>query len=186
MDPTILLEALSELKRERKISSDDIELRFFGKFIIYDPIVLANQYGLQDIIKTYDFIPFEESIQKQMESTVLLVLAWNDPRSAGTLPAKIFDYMGAGRPILAIAYRDGDINQLISESGTGVVVNETSQVKEILIKWLSEFRQFGKITSYYNPKNEVIKRYSRREGTRKLSQIFDQVLLERTQPKFPK
>jgi glycosyltransferase involved in cell wall biosynthesis len=184
-DPTMLFEALSELKREGKISSDDIEVRFFGKFVFFDPSILANKYGLQNIIKTYDFIPFEESIQKQMESTVLLLLAWNDPRSDGGLTSKLFEYMGAGKPILAFAYQGGDLKQLIYESGTGVVVNETSQVKAILIKWLSEFKQYGKIASYYDPKNEVIKRYSRREGTRKLSQIFDQVLLERTQHKLP-
>jgi glycosyltransferase involved in cell wall biosynthesis len=93
--------------------------------------------------------------------------------------------MGAGKPILAIAYQGGDLDQLLRDSGTGIVVNRTDQVKEILIKWLYEFKKYGKVISYFDPKNEVIKRYSRKEGTRKLAQIFDQVLLDKTQRKPP-
>jgi hypothetical protein len=185
MDPTALFEALSELKREGIITSNDIEVRFFGKYVYYDPAILSHKYDLEGIIKTYGFVPFEESIQKQEESSVLLLLAWNDRRSEGVLTSKIFDYMGAGKPILAIAYQGGDLDQLLRDSGTGIVVNRTDQVKEILIKWLYEFKKYGKVISYFDPKNEVIKRYSRKEGTRKLAQIFDQVLLDKTQRKPP-
>jgi len=49
------------------------------------------------------FIPLKESIKKQKESSALLLLGWNDPQAAGDITSKFFEYMGAGKPILAIS-----------------------------------------------------------------------------------
>ena len=176
LDPTPLVEALDELKRKGIISSDDVELRFFGKFIYDIPSRLAKKHCLEDIIKTYDFVPFKESINRQQESTVLLVSVWIDPRGEGIHSAKFFEYLGAGRPILAIAPKGGEIDKLLQESGTGIVANKANEIEEILVKWLGEFKRFGNILSYYNPNSEVIRRLSRKEGTKKLAGVLDEVV----------
>jgi glycosyltransferase involved in cell wall biosynthesis len=175
IDPTPLFEALAELKKEGTISPDNIEVRFFGKFLVHDPIALSKQYSLDGIVKTYGFIPFNESIKKQKESTILLLMVWNDPLAAGVVTSKIFEYMAAQKPVLAIGYHGGSLENLMRESGIGIVVNKASQVKEILTKWLGEFEQNGKIASYYDPNIGVIKGYTRKEETKKLAQIFDEV-----------
>lgn len=175
-NPTPLFEALTELKKEGTISADNFEVRFFGKFLVLHPSVLSKEYGLEDIVKTNPFIPLDESILKQKESTVLLHLGWDDPRAEGELSSKIFEYLGAARPVLAIAYKGGNLNSLLGESGTGIVVNSATEIKEILTKWLAEYKNYGKIVSYYHPKPDLIKTYTRKEGTRKLADIFDYVL----------
>jgi len=175
IDLTPLFEALAELKTEGTISSDNIDVRFFGRFLINDPGVLSKKYCLEDIVKTYGFIPFKESIKKQKESTILLLLLRNDPNAEGIITSKLFEYMAAGKPVLAIGYQYGSLNLLMHESGIGTVVNKTIQVKEILTKWINEFEQHHEIISYYAPRPEVIKRYSRKEETKKLANIFDDV-----------
>lgn len=177
LDPTPLFEALANLKQERIISSDNIEVRFFGIFQINNPTVLSKRYDLEDIIKTYGFIPFNESIKKQKESTILLMLGWNDYKFSGYLTSKIFEYMAAGRPILAITYDGSDLAQLIEESGSGIVANNANQIKEILTKWLGEFTQYKKIDSYIDRKPQVIAHYSRKEETKELANILNEVCL---------
>jgi len=174
-DPTPLFEAIAELKQEDKISPDDLEVRFFGRNVAETIPPLVEKYRLREFVKTYGFVPFKESIRRQKESTALLLLEWNDPRAEGTLTGKIFEYMGARRPILAIAFKGGEIDNVLLKSGCGVVANEVSEIKGILTKWLDEFRQYGKIVSFYHPNNEVIRSYTRREQARKLAEAFHNV-----------
>lgn len=63
---------------------------------------LAAQYALQSIVQVHDSIPYKEALRAQREADVLLLLLWNDPREKGIYTGKLFEYIGAGRPILAI------------------------------------------------------------------------------------
>ncbi len=175
-DPTPLFEAVAALKQEGSITPDDLEICFFGSDIGDMLPPLVEKYGLHDYVKMYGFIPFKESIRKQKESSVLLLLSWNDPRDEGTLTAKVFEYMGARRPILALGFRGGAIDKLLREGGCGILANEASEIKSILIKWLEEFKKHGEITSFYYPDEKVIKNYTRREQTRKLAEVFNGVV----------
>ncbi|MCL0096233.1 glycosyltransferase [Thermodesulfovibrionales bacterium] len=175
-DPTPLFKAITELKHEGQLSTDDFEVRFFGSNVaeILSPPI--EKYCLQELVKVYSLVPFKESIKKQKESVVLLLLRWNDPRDKGMYTGKFFEYLGAGRPILAMAFKGGEIDKLLIKSGCGIVLNEPDEIKALLLKWLQEFRQYGEIISHYKPNWEVVKQYTRREQTRKLAAAFDKVV----------
>ncbi|MCL5071059.1 MAG: hypothetical protein M1308_09205, partial [Actinobacteria bacterium] len=65
------------------------------------------------MIKINKYIPFKESVKIQKESSVLLLLEWNHYLAKDVLTGKIFEYIGAKRPILAIGYKYGAINKII-------------------------------------------------------------------------
>lgn len=175
-DPTPLFQAIAELRQEGRISPDDLEVRFFGSNVAETLSPSIKKYRLQELVRIYGFVPFKESIKKQKESTVQLLLGWNDPRGKGTYTAKIFEYLGAARPVLAIAFKGGEIDRLLARTGGGILATEVGEIKEILLKWVDEFRQYGRISSYYNPNQEIIKHYTRREQARKLAIAFDEVI----------
>jgi Glycosyltransferase Family 4 len=177
-DPEPLFQVLAELKREGIVSSSSIEVRFFGRFLVNNPAILSIKYDIADIVHVHGFIPLKESIKKQKESSALLLLGWNDPQAAGDITSKFFEYMGAGKPILAIAYQGGELNQLIQKADVGVIVNTPIQIKELLLRWLTEFKQYGKVISYFHPNNEVVKHYTRKEETKELACILNQVSLK--------
>jgi hypothetical protein len=102
-------------------------------------------------------------------------MSWNDPRSTGTLSGKLYEYIGAGKPILALTFKDGEVYKLLQETGCGVIVNDVSEIKSVLMKWLKEFKDEGKITSFYHPNKDNIKKYTRREQARKLAELFEKV-----------
>jgi len=93
----------------------------------------------------------------------------------GTFTAKVFEYLGAARPIMALAFKGGVIDRLLRESGCGVVVNDKSKIKMLLLKWREESRKNGKLTSYFCPNTDIIKKYTRKEQTRRLAEVFDRV-----------
>lgn len=175
-DPSPLFEAISQLRQEGEIIPGNFEVRFFGSNVsdIISPLI--KDYSLQQFVNIYDFVPFHESIKKQKESTVLLLLAWNDQKEKGVYTAKIFEYLGATRPILVIGSKGSVIDELLGRTGSGVIAIEVEEIKEILTDWLSEFRLYRNIISHYTPKQEVIKLYTRKEQARKLAEIFNKVL----------
>lgn len=175
-DPTPLFKAIAELRQEGRISPGDLEVRFFGSNVTANISPLIQEYNLAELVKIYGFISFKESIKAQKESSVLLLLEWNDPRGKGTSTAKIFEYLGAGRPILAIAFKGGVIDNLLLESGCGLVLTELDEIKALILEWLQEFRQHREILSHYKPNWSIVKQYTRREQARKLAEAFDEVV----------
>lgn len=174
-DPTPLFEAVRDLKESGKISPENFEIRFFGSSLNTLP-PLIGKYRLGDVVKVCGFIPLQESIIKQKESTILLFLEWTDPLVKGVYTGKIFEYIGARRPVLAIAYDDykgGVVEELLLESGTGILVSEVEPIKNILCKWLEEWQQSGKIVSHWKPAGNVIKRFTRKRQTQKLAQLLE-------------
>ncbi len=174
-DPATLFEAVKELRENGKILPDDFEIRFFGGASLKTLLPLIERCRLEDMVRVYDSVPFKESIKKQKESTILLLLEWDNPAASGTLTGKLYEYLGAGRPILAIAYKSGAIDRLLQETSTGILVNKVETMKSVLCSWLEEWHQLGKVISYWNPDLEAINRYTRREQTGKLAQLLEEV-----------
>lgn len=171
----LLFKAIYELRQEENISADEFEVRFFGGKSLLSLSPFVERYNLKDIVNIHNFIPFQESIRRQEESTVLLLPSWSDPRDEGTLTGKIHQYLGARKPILAIGFKGGAIDELLTETGTGVVVSTVDEIKSILSLWLREFSQSKNISSYYRP-NANIYRYTWRQQTQRLIQLFEQKL----------
>jgi glycosyltransferase involved in cell wall biosynthesis len=172
-DPAPLFKAISELKREDGISIDKVEVRFFGVNVreVISPMV--KEYGLDDIVKVYGLIPYRESLIRQRESTVLLLLTWNNLEDKGIYTGKVFEYLGAGRPVLAIGLTGSVVDELLNKTGSGMVVNEVEEIKAILINWMREFKTYGEIKYRYSPKPEVISQYTRREQAKQLAAVLN-------------
>lgn len=56
-------------------------------------------------------------------SGALLYIGGSDPRNRRNLPSKLYDYIGAGRPILALVDLSFRVAKLISDNGFGVVAD---------------------------------------------------------------
>ena len=175
-DPNPLLQALKELKEAGKVLPGDFELRFFGGSSLAAILPLIERHDLTGLVKVYDLIPFKECIAMQKESTVLLFLKWNDPSAKGIYSGKLFEYLGAKRPVMAVGtFKDELVDTLISESGTGVLLNNATEIVSVLSCWLEEWRQTKGTISYWKPNMNVIGRYTRRGQAEKLAGLLEEV-----------
>jgi hypothetical protein len=175
LDPGPLLRALVELEEEGRISPNDFEVRFFGGGSLTSLLPTIRHYGLEQIVKIYGLVPFKESIQKQKESTVLLLLGWNDPRERGAYSGKVFEYLGARRPILSVGLKGNVVDGLLSETGSGVVASEVNEIKSLLFQWMKEFKESGEVLSHFKPNNSAISRYTRKQEAARLARLLEEV-----------
>jgi hypothetical protein len=173
-DLSPLFKAIAELWEEGKISPKDFEVRFFGGGTLTSLLPTIRYYHLEHIVKIYGLVPFKESIRKQKESTVLLFLGWNDPREKGFYTAKVFEYLGARRPILSIGLKGDVVDELLKETGAGVVVSEVNEIKALLSQWMKEFKQSGEVLSHFKPDSAAVYRYTRKQEAAKLAQLLEE------------
>jgi glycosyltransferase involved in cell wall biosynthesis len=100
---------------------DDVVIRFVGGFRAADR-EYAESLGLEDRVEVIPFVPRRRSLELQRDSEALLLIASEaGGRGTGVIPGKVFEYIAAGRPILAAVPPGGAAAALIEEVGAGVV-----------------------------------------------------------------
>jgi glycosyltransferase involved in cell wall biosynthesis len=114
-DPRPFLTALAE-------ADVDAVARFVGDFRPADR-EWAEGLGLGDRLELIEYVPRRRSLELQRDSeAVLLLIPEAGGRGRGVLSGKVFEYLAAERPILAVVPPDGAAAALIRETGAGVVV----------------------------------------------------------------
>ena len=101
---------------------EDARVRFVGDFRPGDREFM-EELGLGDRVELIDYVPRRRSLELQRESEALLLLIPEaGGRGRGVLSGKVFEYIAAERPVLAVVPPDGAAAQLIRDTGVGVVV----------------------------------------------------------------
>ena len=170
--PESLFAALRDLITEGSMDASDIEVRFYGVEAGWIA-KQAERYGLTDIVKQFGIVPREIALNKQRESHLLLLLKWNDPEHRGAYSAKIFEYLAARRPILALGGFPDVVSELLDETKAGICAQTKEDVKASLLPLYQEYRSTCAV-SYSGDEAETGK-YSRREVARKFASILDSI-----------
>ena len=139
-DPTPLFKAI-------KLMGDDgkhVRISFFGanREELTEMAVAEN---VLDQVEINGHVAYQQAIDSQMNADVLLLLQWNNPKEQGNVPGKVFEYLGARRPVLGLGLEDGVPAQILAERNAGIVVNDPAMIAEQLTKWLAEKRSKGEI-----------------------------------------
>jgi len=115
-DPRPFLTAFAEAGLE------DAVVRFVGDFRPADR-EWAESLGLGDRLELIPYVARRRSLELQRDSEALLLLIPEaGGRGRGVLSGKVFEYLAAERPILAVVPPDGAAAELIHDTNAGVVV----------------------------------------------------------------
>lgn len=176
-DPSLIFEALSSLIKEGEVDIKDLEIRFFGPRL-YTIKKMADEFNLSSVVNIENKVPHIDSLKKQRETQVLMLLQWMDPREIGICPGKIFEYFGARRPIVAVSLKGGIIEDLISRTGAGEVCSNIKEIKGTLLSFYNEFKEVGKVE--FKGKEEEIIKFTRKTSAFSLSKILNKVYEKNT------
>jgi glycosyltransferase involved in cell wall biosynthesis len=166
-----LFEAMKRLAAERRISPDTFRVEFRGQFL--GPLLAhAEAAGVSSFVTVLPPVSYHEALDVQSSATALLVLDWKDP-GIGYYSVKVFEYLGAGRPIMSLGSPQSVVGHLLASSGAGVATERADDVERTLRRWLDEFEQSGRLAYHADP--AVLNRYERRSIARELALVLDSV-----------
>lgn len=171
-DPEPLFRVLKILIDEKQLDPATIEVHFFGdreEWLIRD----SKKYQLESVVQVHGQISREESLQKQRESQVLLLLTWNDPGEKGIYTGKLFDYLAARRPILALGLHGSVVTDVLNQTHAGKTVSSDAEIKEQILSLYREYKEKGYVS--YSGVPSEINRYSHREMARKFAEVLEEV-----------
>ncbi len=169
-DPTPLFAAVRDLIAARLISKDDVRIRFYGHSQPWMP-PRVKAYGLEQLVEIHGRVPRAEALARQAESQLLLLLGWSDPRETGQHTGKLFEYFGAGRPILAVGGVRGVVAPTLEETRTGIQVHSAEELRQVLLTAYREFKNTGSVS--YNPDKRAVEQYTHEQMARKFADVLN-------------
>ncbi len=134
------LEALRLLFHEQPDLIEIVRLNLYGN----------NSKGVSRRIANFPYkivnvngkIKRQKAVEFMLKADVLLLLQNTDDVSFETIPSKVYEYLVTGRPILALVYRNAELQAMLEGMGHIVVqADDEAAIKKGLETYITEWRQ---------------------------------------------
>jgi len=170
--PEPLFEALQMLGN----LAQRVRVSFFGNFSkrLHE---MARGCGIEHLIEIIGPVSHQDALKAQKQADFLLHLLWNDPDEPGVYGAKLFEYLGSRRPVLAVGHTDNVAAQLIIERGAGVAANDPKELAIHLENRIKYKETNGQIPQL---DGKVGLGLSREEQTRQLERFLIELLARKS------
>ena len=147
-NPVLLWESIKELSIENPTFKNNFKLEFYGSSSkLINDIISKN--GIEDYVSILGHKEKNHIDNIIKNAKALLLLGINMRNSNDVIHGKLYDYMAAKKPILAIGPKESDTEQIIKDYNLGVYISFDNKflIKKTLFKW------FTKNEILYNPSN---------------------------------
>ena len=167
-NPENLWKVLSEIISENETFRKVFQLNLIG-VVGRDVLNCINDNGLEFYTRIIEYVTHEEAVNYQRKSQLLLLAEIDSPQTRGIIPGKLFEYLAAKRPILAIGPEQWEGGEIVKSTNSGIVCNYNSvaDLKAVILKWFHLYQQGNLMVSSVN-----IKEYNRRTLTAKLAELL--------------
>ncbi|TCO74305.1 glycosyltransferase [Chromatocurvus halotolerans] len=165
-DPTAFFDALKSLRDAEKITAEtfQVKLRASGHDSVIRPML--EMRNLTDIVTLLPPLPFRKAVEEAFASDALLILQGKS--CDHQIPAKLYEYFRAGKPILVLANSDGDTARTANEAGIRVTASLECKGS---IQGLLEHFLAGPDNPDLTPTRDQVSRYSRKAGVLQLGRL---------------
>lgn len=140
-DPTQLFEALGRLQKAGILSPAELRIRFRAS--VHDDLLqsLAQAHGAQDFIELCPSIPYREALAEMLAVDALLVMQASNCNAQ--IPAKIYEYLRAGKPILGLTDPAGDTAGVLREAGLNDMarLDSVDEIERVLPALVRDWRR---------------------------------------------
>jgi glycosyltransferase involved in cell wall biosynthesis len=82
---------------------------------------IAAEYGVSDQVLVRGEVAHRQALELMRGSDIQLVVGFNGVGADLQVPAKLFEYLGVGQPVLALAPQNSAIAEILALSGNGEV-----------------------------------------------------------------
>jgi len=172
-DPGLVFAALDALVARGAVAIDALEVWFIGRHVEVARRAAAAWPALAPALRYAGSVPRAAALDAQRRATVLLALGSPAAAYDGDVPTKVFEYLDAGRPVLAIASPASALAALLAETRGGRIAGDAATVEAALLDWLGAWRIERRVPSGSDP--DAIARYERRRLTGEFARVLDGV-----------
>jgi len=175
--PDPLWKALLDLVRDTRIPAEAISFEIrgnnrkhfvLGKFHL-DPL-------LDQMVKLLPYLPYKQNLKAMMSYDVLLLYIPGGINTDSVLTGKIFEYLRASKPVLAVIPAQGIAAQILRDAGIGFIASDTDAagIKDQLLKLYQAWKDGSLGSIKTNP--DILPRYSRSAQAQQFAGLIERVL----------
>ena len=172
-EPGLLFEALDAIVGRGDLPIGSLEVWFVGHHLEVARRAALAWPRLAPALRLAGPVPRATALDAQRRATALVALGSPDPAYDGDVPIKVFEYLDAGRPILAIASAQSALAALLGVTRGGHTAATASEVEAALLDWVVAWRRDGRVRASTDPR--AVARYERRRLTGEFAHILDRV-----------
>ncbi len=136
-DPTQLMAALRRLHEAGTITPKRRRLRF--RAAVADDLLmrLAAEHGVAGYLDLCPPIPYREALAEMLRADALLVMQASNCNEQ--IPAKLYEYLRAGRPVLCLTDPAGDTAGVLRAAGIDALarLDEAADIASLLQRFVS-------------------------------------------------
>jgi len=168
-----LLKAISGLIQDHKIPEKEIAVIFVGREGHEDGMPIRSvleQLNIKNIVHMVGHVPHDDAIDFMLTSHVLFL---TQPLATFSVPAKFYEYLRAGKFILALAPQSAT-REIIERTGSGYVLepNDLEGLKKAVYEL---YRRFKENRLQPHVEEKVIQQFEYRELTKSLACLLEEV-----------
>ncbi|MDE2399301.1 MAG: glycosyltransferase, partial [Burkholderiales bacterium] len=167
-DPTGLMKALQQLSQRGVLRPGRLKVRFRAS--AHDALItdLAQQHGVLPYVELLPPVGYREALAEMLRADALLVM--QAANCNDQVPAKVYEYLRSGRPIVSLAEPAGDTAGLLRESGVeSVALDDAVAIAQRIEAWLA-----GRAERLL-PSPQSVAAASRRARSAELAREFDSI-----------
>lgn len=169
-DPRPFLDAIAKLVENRQISADSLQIVFRASGHEQTIAALIESRKVGGIVTLAKPIPYQQALAEMMAADGLLL--FQAANCNHQIPAKLYEYLRAGRPIFALTDSAGDTAATLREADAGTVADLASAA-EITAKFPLYLAGLRSIVPAVDAA-VVAQRFSRAAQARRLATLFDE------------
>jgi glycosyltransferase involved in cell wall biosynthesis len=173
-DPAPLFAALGRLRREGAPGIADFRLCLRAP--VHEALLaaLAREHGVEDMVEIGPVLPYRAALAEMLAADGLLVL--QAANCNDQVPAKLYEYLRAGRPVLALTDAAGDTAALMRAAAVDTVapLDDADAIAQGLLRFLALARS-GRAPL---AAPAFVQRQSREARTAQLAALLDEVAAE--------
>ncbi len=167
--PGAFFSALSSLHKSGKIADSELKVVLRASSYETGYNALIREQGLQDMVFLEPAVPYRDALAEMLHVDGLLIFQGHDSNPA--VPAKLYEYLRARRPIFAMVDPDGDTAGALRAAGLGKIVpmDSSEEIATALLDYIGEIRAGTALVAT----QEEVMRHSRRFKAQELADVLN-------------
>ncbi len=176
-DPRPFFQAVARLRRDGIVGPDRlrVDLRGAGSEAYFGGLI--RDLGIADVVHLRPRISYHEVLRECGEAAGLLLL--QGPSCDAQIPAKAYEYLRLGKPILALATKTGDTARLLEACGGATVVDLLDE--EAIYRALPGFVDAVSQGRHPRPDPVRARRFARRNQAGELARFLTELDVPRAE-----